>query len=178
MQIVASLVPGFGSHRIWLWSGFGRFVAIVIHIDLPGNSAETNIIGNHEGIHPVVFRQVWIGFLELLHLLGIENMDLPLELSQAAIWFYQVGYFIFAAHINANEYWVHNFHLPTWRFQASRLRDTHDSRSIRNLAYQNHFRAGQCVSRASPSLLIPNIMNLINFETYYTKRCSNALGYV
>ena len=43
------------------------------------------MVGNHKGIHKVIFGQIWIGFLEFFDLLGIEDMDLPLEPAQAAI---------------------------------------------------------------------------------------------
>ena len=43
------------------------------------------MVGNHKGIHKVIFGQIWIGFLEFFDLLGIEDMDLPLEPSKAAI---------------------------------------------------------------------------------------------
>ena len=43
------------------------------------------MVGNHEGIHEVIFGQVWIGFLEFLDLLGIEDMNFPLKPAQAAI---------------------------------------------------------------------------------------------
>ena len=39
----------------------------------------------------------------------------------AAIRFHQIGDITPAAHINAYKKWIHNFHLPAWRFQASRL---------------------------------------------------------
>ena len=56
-----------------------RLVAIVVHIDLLGNSAETEMVGNHKGIHPIVLWQVRIGFLELSNLLWVQNMDFPLK---------------------------------------------------------------------------------------------------
>ena len=37
------------------------------------------MIGDHEGIHPIVLWQVRIGFLELSNLLRIQHMDFPLE---------------------------------------------------------------------------------------------------
>ena len=43
------------------------------------------MVGNHKGIHKVIFGQIWIGFLEFFDLLGIEDMDLPLEPAKAAI---------------------------------------------------------------------------------------------
>ena len=62
-----------------------RLVAIVVHIDLLGNSAEAKMVGNHKGIHPVVLWQVRIGFLKLPNLLGIQNMDFSLKATKAAI---------------------------------------------------------------------------------------------
>ena len=59
--------------------GSESLVAIVVHIDLLGDSAKTEMVGNHKGIHKVIFGQIWIGFLEFFDLLGIEDMDLPLE---------------------------------------------------------------------------------------------------
>ena len=39
-------------------SGFGKdsedFVAVIVHVDLSGNSAETEMVSDHEGVHPVV----------------------------------------------------------------------------------------------------------------------------
>ena len=61
------------------------FVAVIVHVDLPVDSAKTEMVGNHKGVHPVVLWQVRIGFLELPHLLGIQNMDFPLKPPQAAI---------------------------------------------------------------------------------------------
>ena len=66
--------------------GLQGLVAVIVHVDLPGNSAEAEMVGNHESVHPVVLRQVGIGILELTHLLGIENMDLPLVVAKAAIF--------------------------------------------------------------------------------------------
>ena len=43
------------------------------------------MVGNHKGVHKVILWQVSIGFLEFPHLLGIEDMDLPLEPSKVAI---------------------------------------------------------------------------------------------
>ena len=43
------------------------------------------MVGDHKGIHKVVLGQIRIGILELPHLLGVENMDLPLEPAKAAI---------------------------------------------------------------------------------------------
>ena len=54
-------------------------------MDLLGNPAETEMVGNHKGVHKVILGQVGISFLELFDLLGIENMDLPLEPAKAAI---------------------------------------------------------------------------------------------
>ena len=65
--------------------GLQGFVAVIVHVDLPVDSAETEMVGNHKGVHPVVLWQVRIGFLELPHLLGIQNMDFPLKPPQAAI---------------------------------------------------------------------------------------------
>ena len=70
-------------------SGSGKrsecLVAIVVHVNLLGNSAEAEMVGDHKGIHPVVLWQVRIGFLELPHLLWIEDMDLPLEPTKTSI---------------------------------------------------------------------------------------------
>ena len=135
------------------------------------------MVGNHKGVHRVVLGQVGIGFLELPHLFGIQDVDFPLKLAKAAIFpegidqtisvdrgglqanhhitelhgtqcrhnslcqqfsttevilhgktgvfaavgFHQVGDIVPAAHINAYKQWIHNFHLPAWRFQASRF---------------------------------------------------------
>ena len=62
-----------------------RLVAIVVHIDLLGNSAEAKMVGNHKGIHPVVLWQVRIGFLKLPNLLWIQNMDFSLKAAKATI---------------------------------------------------------------------------------------------
>ena len=62
-----------------------RLVAVVVHIDLLGDPAETEMVGNHKGVHKVILGQVGIGFLELFDLLWIQDMDLPLEPAQAAI---------------------------------------------------------------------------------------------
>ena len=39
----------------------------------------------------------------------------------AAVRLHQVGHIVLTAHVNAYKKWVHDFHLPAWRFQASRL---------------------------------------------------------
>ena len=44
------------------------------------------MVGNHKGVHPVVFWQVRIGFLELFDLFRIEDMDFPPEPAQTAIF--------------------------------------------------------------------------------------------
>lgn len=59
---------------------------IVVHINLLGNPAEAEMVGNHKGVHPVVFWQVRIGFLELFDLFRIEDMDFPPEPAQTAIF--------------------------------------------------------------------------------------------
>ena len=41
--------------------------------------------GDHEGIRIVVLWQVGIGFVDLLDLLGNENMDLPLEATKTTV---------------------------------------------------------------------------------------------
>ena len=66
--------------------GLECFVTVIIHVDLPGDSAKTQMVGNHKGVHPVVLRQVRIGFLEFPHLLGVKDMNLSLELPQSAIF--------------------------------------------------------------------------------------------
>ena len=43
------------------------------------------MVGNHKGVHPVVLRQIRIGFLEFMHLLWVEDVDFSLEPAQAAI---------------------------------------------------------------------------------------------
>ena len=69
-------------------SGSGKssecLVAIVVHIDLLGDPAETEMVGDHQCIHPVVLRQIWVGFFELPYLLRTEDVDFPLEPAQAA----------------------------------------------------------------------------------------------
>ena len=65
--------------------GLQRFVAVIVHVDLLANPAETEMVGDHKGVHPVVLRQVRIGFLELFDLLRIKDMDLPLEVAKAAV---------------------------------------------------------------------------------------------
>src|SRR5699024_8956175 len=77
-QILNDIKSGSGK-------GLQGFVAIIVHVDLPVDSAETEMVGNHKGVHPVVLWQVRIGFLELPHLLWIQNMDFPLKSPQTAI---------------------------------------------------------------------------------------------
>ena len=43
------------------------------------------MVGNHKGVHPVVLWQIRIGFLELVYLLWIQNMDFSLKPTEAAI---------------------------------------------------------------------------------------------
>jgi len=52
--------------------GFQGFIAVIVHVGLLVNPAEPEMIGDDEGVHPVVFGQVWIGILELFDLLRIE----------------------------------------------------------------------------------------------------------
>ena len=70
-------------------SGSGKgsecLIAIVVHIDLLGDPAETEMVGNHKGIHKVILGQVRIGFLELFDLLGIEDVNFPLESAKATV---------------------------------------------------------------------------------------------
>ena len=65
--------------------GSERLIAIVVHIDLLGDPAKTEMVGNHKGIHKVILGQVRIGFLKLFDLLRIENMNFPLEPAKTAI---------------------------------------------------------------------------------------------
>jgi hypothetical protein len=70
-------------------SGSGKslqgFVAVIVHVDLLADASETELVGNHKGIHRVVFGELWIGLLKILDLFGIEHMDLPVKPAQIAI---------------------------------------------------------------------------------------------
>ena len=44
------------------------------------------MVGDHKGVHEVVLLQIGIVIFELFDLLWIEDMDLPLEPAQAAIF--------------------------------------------------------------------------------------------
>lgn len=44
--------------------GLQGFVAIIVHVELRGNSAESEMTGNHEGIHKIVLGQVRIRILD------------------------------------------------------------------------------------------------------------------
>ena len=43
------------------------------------------MVGNHKGVHEVIFGQIGVGFLEFPNLLGIEDVDLPLKPAKVAI---------------------------------------------------------------------------------------------
>lgn len=70
-------------------SGTGQisqcFIAVVVHVNLIPDSAKAEAVRDDKGVDVVVLRQVVVGFLELSDLLGIEDVDLPLEPAEAAI---------------------------------------------------------------------------------------------
>ena len=63
-QILNDIKSGSGE-------GSESLVAIVVHIDLLGDPAKTEMVGNHKGVHEVILWQVRIGFLKLFDLLRI-----------------------------------------------------------------------------------------------------------
>ena len=66
--------------------GLQGFVAVVVHVDLLGDTAKPEFTGNHKSIHIVVLWQVRVGFLELADLFGVKHMDFALEPAQGAIF--------------------------------------------------------------------------------------------
>ena len=65
--------------------GSKRLAAIVDHIGFLGNPSKTETFGNYKGIPQSFFGRSGY-FLELLHLLRVEDMDFPLEPAKAAIF--------------------------------------------------------------------------------------------
>ena len=51
-------------------------ITVVIKIDLFVDSTEAQAVSNDKGVHIVILRQVVVRKLELIDLLGIEDMDL------------------------------------------------------------------------------------------------------
>ena len=61
------------------------FVAVIVHVDLLADASETELVGNHKGIHRVVLGKLRIGLLKILDLFGVEHMDFPVKPAQTAI---------------------------------------------------------------------------------------------
>ena len=83
----ALLLPGEVLDRVESGPGerLERLITVVVHVDLLADPAESEMVGNDESVHEVVLGQVRIGLLEFPDLLGIENMKLPLELTQLSV---------------------------------------------------------------------------------------------
>ena len=65
--------------------GLQGFIAIVVHVDLLADPAETEMVGDYKGVYPIVLGQVRVGFLELPDLLGVEYMEFPLIPAQPPV---------------------------------------------------------------------------------------------
>ena len=61
-------------------------MAVISQIDLFVDSTKAQAVSNDKGVHIIILWQVVIGFLEVLYLLGIEDMDLPVKRSQRGIF--------------------------------------------------------------------------------------------
>ena len=61
------------------------FVAVVVHVDLLGDTTKTELVGNHKSVHIIVLGQVGVGFFKLADLLGVKHMDPALESAQSSI---------------------------------------------------------------------------------------------
>lgn len=68
-QIVCKALFLSGQAKNGVKSGPGQrlqgFIAVVIHVDLRSNSAESEMVGNDEGIHIVILWQIRVSILEL-----------------------------------------------------------------------------------------------------------------
>ena len=60
-------------------------VAVVVHKHLPIGATETEIVGDYERVHEIVFRKIGVGFLEFPHLLGVEDMNFRSEASEVSV---------------------------------------------------------------------------------------------
>jgi hypothetical protein len=66
--------------------GLKRLVAIIVHIHLPGDAPETQVVRDDERVNGIVLGQVRVNVLELLHLFRVEYMEGAIELSQKTVF--------------------------------------------------------------------------------------------